>query len=71
MRHHFHRAVWLFPNILSYLAIVSVSVWVFNNREDMREIGVFGIYAGFLLLFSAITLFGTFRIWTWIRAGKI
>jgi hypothetical protein len=66
------RVAWIIPNIFMYLLFVVVfSGFVIINANGLREINRLSIWIFVLILLFFIALFGTYRIWVWIKQGKL
>ena len=65
------RIVWVIPNIFCYLMLIGLSVWVVANSEGLQEINRLSIYVIFIILLFFVSVFGSYRIWTWIKNGKM
>jgi hypothetical protein len=65
------RVAWIIPNIFMYLLFVVFSGFVIINANGIREINRLNIWIFFLILLLFIALFGTYRIWVWIKQGKL
>ncbi|MCR8630215.1 hypothetical protein [Paenibacillus radicis (ex Xue et al. 2023)] len=65
------RIAWIIPNVLMYIFFVGLTVFVFVNAEGLNKINRLGIWLIALLLLLFIALFCSYRIWTWIKQGKL
>lgn len=65
------RAIWILPNIFLYLLFIGVTAFVVVNADGLREINRMGIWVVYLILLLAVAIFGSFRIRSWIKEGKI
>jgi len=65
------RIVWIIPNVFMYLLFIGFGTFVLINADGLRDINRLGIWVFMLLLILFAALFGSFRIWTWIKQGKI
>jgi len=65
------RMAWIIPNILMYIFFLGLSVFVFANSEGLNDINRLGIWLVTLILLLLIALFGSYRIWSWIKQGKL
>lgn len=65
------RAIWILPNIFLYLLFIGVTTFVVVNADGLREINRMGIWVVYLMLLLAVAIFGSFRIRSWIKEGKI
>jgi hypothetical protein len=46
-------------------------MWVVANGEGLQDINRLSIYVIFLILLFLVSVFGSFRIWRWIKEGKM
>lgn len=65
------RVVWLIPNIFCYLMLIGFSTFVALNIDGLRSINQLEIWVFAMILLFLVSIYGSFRIWTWIKEGKI
>ncbi|WLD92879.1 hypothetical protein [Alkalihalobacillus sp. AL-G] len=65
------RIVWIIPNVFCYLLLFGLTMWVVANGEGLREINRLSIYVIFMILLFLVSVFGSYRIWRWIKEGKM
>ncbi|RWZ54633.1 hypothetical protein EQV77_13355 [Halobacillus fulvus] len=65
------RVAWIVPNVFCYLMSVGLSTFVLVNAEGLQEIGVLGRWVFAMLVLFFVSLFGSYRIRTWIKEGRI
>ena len=65
------RIAWIIPNVFCYLMFIGFSSFVLMNANGLAEINSLSIWVLRLLLLLFVTLIGSFRIWTWIKEGKM
>ncbi|WP_225216108.1 hypothetical protein [Psychrobacillus faecigallinarum] len=65
------RIAWIIPNVFCYLMLFGLSIWTVSNSEGLEEINRLSLYVIFMLLLFLVSVFGSYRIWTWIKEGKI
>lgn len=65
------RIAWIIPNVFCYLMLFGLFIWVVANGEGLQEINRLSIYVLFMILLFIVSVFGSYRIWTWIKEGKI
>ncbi|EOS54619.1 hypothetical protein C812_03394 [Paenibacillus barengoltzii G22] len=65
------RIVWIIPNVLLYLFFIGIGTFVLWNVEGLKEINQLGLWGFVLFLLLLINLWGSYRIWSWMRKGKI
>ncbi|MGR3763025.1 hypothetical protein [Rossellomorea sp. NS-SX7] len=65
------RLVWVIPNVFCYLMFAGVSAFTVIHAEGLQEIHRLGIWVLAMILLFAVSIFGSYRIWTWIKEGKM
>ena len=65
------RIVWIIPNVFCYVMLVVFSIFVALNAEGLQEISQLSIWVFAMILLFLVSIIGSFRIWTWIKEGKI
>ena len=65
------RIAWIILNVFMYLLFIGVGTFVLINADGLRDINRLGSWVFMLILVLFMALFGSFRIWSWIRGGKI
>ncbi|MGE7924818.1 hypothetical protein ACQKND_16765 [Viridibacillus arvi] len=65
------RIAWIIPNVFCYLMLFGLSIWTVANGEGLQEINRLSLYVIFILLLFLVSVFGSYRIWKWIKEGKI
>lgn len=65
------RIAYLIPNIGCYLMILYIGFFLFQNAKGLEEIGQLGMWLLMLILLTLVSLYGSYRIATWIKQGKI
>ncbi|MFD1030170.1 hypothetical protein [Metaplanococcus flavidus] len=65
------RIAWIIPNIFFYLMFIGFSTFVVLNAEGLQEINLFGIWVFAMMILLLVAILGSFRIWSWIREGKM
>ncbi|MFZ0577217.1 MAG: hypothetical protein WBB56_10655 [Psychrobacillus psychrotolerans] len=65
------RIAWIIPNVFCYLMLLGLSIWTVANSEGFEEINRLSLYVIFMLLLFLVSVYGSYRIWTWIKEGKI
>jgi hypothetical protein len=63
--------IWFIPNVLLYLIAIGILCFIFINVLALQEISSLGIWIFGLLLLLVVNIFGSYRIVSWIRQGKI
>jgi len=51
--------------------LFGLSMWVMANGEGLEEINRLSIYFIFIILLFLVSVFGSYRIRTWIKEGKM
>jgi hypothetical protein len=65
------RVVWNIPNVFCYLIIVGLSIFIVLNVEGLREVNRLGIWVISIIILFLISIYGSYRIWSWIKEGKM
>jgi drug/metabolite transporter superfamily protein YnfA len=65
------RIVWVIPNVFCYLMFIVFSTFVVTNREGLEEINRLSIWVIVMLVLLAVSICGSYRIWAWIKKGKM
>jgi hypothetical protein len=65
------RIAWIIPNVLMYIFFLGLSVFVIENAEGLNDINRLGIWLVTLILLLLVAIFGSYRIWSWIKKGKL
>jgi len=65
------RIAWIIANIFCYGLVIYFGYYVIDNASGLQEIGEFAKWVFMLFCLLLASLYGSFRIFTWIRAGKI
>lgn len=65
------RIAWLIPNILLYVTALGFGYFVLANAADLQEINRFGIWITMILLLAMIAIWGSMRLYRWIKQGKM
>ncbi|RIW37422.1 hypothetical protein D3H55_04345 [Bacillus salacetis] len=65
------RAAWIVLNLLCYVMLAGVTLFVWLNAEGLAEINRLSIWVIMLLCLLFVSVFGSVQIGTWIKAGKL
>ena len=65
------RIAWIIPNVFCYLMFIGFSTFVIRNVEGLKEINRLTIWVIEMLALLLVSIFGSFRIWKWIKEGKL
>ncbi|WP_245308273.1 hypothetical protein [Halalkalibacter urbisdiaboli] len=65
------RIIWLIPTIFMWLMFIGFSIWVFVNAEGLIQIEMLSSWVLKLLFLFIISLLGSYRMWSWIKEGKL
>ncbi|MEH7386420.1 hypothetical protein V7147_13585 [Bacillus sp. JJ1521] len=63
------RIVWVIPNVFCYLMLIGFSIVIFINSEFLGNL--LGLWVFIMLVIFLVSLIGSYRIWTWIKEGKL
>ncbi len=50
---------------------IGFSTFVTLNAEGLREISRMDIWVFAMIILFLVSIFGSYRIWTWIKEGRI
>lgn len=65
------RVIWIIPNVFCYLMVIGLIVFITANAEGLYSENRLGIWVFFSMLLLAVSIFGSYRIWKWMRDGKL
>lgn len=65
------RILWIIPNVFYYLMFIGSAVFVFVNLDGLKEINRLGMWLFLLFVLLIMALIGSYRIWNWIKQGKM
>ncbi|MGQ7889838.1 hypothetical protein [Paenibacillus sp. WC2504] len=65
------RIALIIPNVLMYTVFLGLAVFVFTSVEELIDINRLGIWLFNLIILLLAALFGSYRIWSMIRQGKL
>ena len=65
------RLVWIIPNVFCYLMVIGLSIFVLSQAKELEEINRLSLFVFTLFALLFISLFGSYRIRMWIKAGKL
>lgn len=65
------RVAYLIPNIACYLMVVYIGVFLLRNAKELDEIKSLGLWLFMLIMLLMVSLFCSYRIYTWIKQGKM
>lgn len=65
------RLFWIIPNLFCYVMLIGCLIFVVTNVQGLVTIQELGFLVLMLMILLSVSLFGTYRIWTWIKEGKI
>lgn len=51
--------------------LIVISAFVFKNSYELEEINSLSIWVILMLVLLIVSIFGSYRIWTWIKEGEI
>ena len=63
--------IWIVPNVFCYLMLLGTSMWVGMNSTALQEINSLSTYVIFMLLLFFVSVLGSYRIFIWIKEGKM
>ena len=65
------RVAYIIPNVFCYLIFIGFSTFVLKNGKDLEDINRLSIWVFMLSILLIVSAFGSIRIWTWMKSGKI
>ncbi|KAB2335591.1 hypothetical protein [Bacillus mesophilum] len=65
------RIIYIIPNVFCYLMVIGFSIFVFSNAKGIEELSRLSIWVIILLLLFFVSIYGSYRIWSWIKEGKM
>ncbi|KOO46017.1 hypothetical protein [Priestia koreensis] len=65
------RVIWIIPNVFCYLMVIGLIVFITANAEGLYSENRLEIWVFFSMLLLAVSIFGSYRIWKWMRDGKL
>lgn len=65
------RLLVIFPNVLSYLLLLGVIIYIVTNYSGLQESNALSFWLIVLLVLTPMSLFTTFSITRKIRAGQL
>ncbi|MCZ8542312.1 hypothetical protein [Psychrobacillus psychrodurans] len=65
------RVAWIIPNLFCYLMFIGFSTFIVLNAEGLQEISRLNTWVFAMIILFLISIFGSYRIWGWIKEGRI
>lgn len=65
------RVSWIIPNVFCYLMFIGSTIFIIQNSQGLQETNRLNIWVFAVILLFIISMFGSVRIWSWIKAGKM
>ncbi|MCM3768771.1 hypothetical protein [Neobacillus niacini] len=65
------RVAWIVPNALCYLIFIGFSIFIALNTSSLQEKNLLSIWIFAMVVLLLISIFGSYRIWSWIKEGKM
>lgn len=65
------RIIIIIPNVVCYLMFAVFSAFVLKNAKGIYEIDRLWIWIILLGALLIVSVFSSYRIWKWIKEGKI
>ena len=65
------RLIWIIPNIFCYIMFIGFSAFVCINVTGLKEIDRLSIWIIAMLALFVVSILGSFRIYVWIKEGKM
>lgn len=67
----FLRVINIVPIVMTWLMFIGILIFIILNAEGLQELNMFTIWVIGLIGVFIVALFGTYKIWQWIREGKL
>ncbi|MDF1506646.1 hypothetical protein PZE06_00475 [Robertmurraya sp. DFI.2.37] len=71
MKNNKLRLVWITLNIFCYFIFIRFSFFVITHSKELDEFNQLSIWVIILLSLLFISIYGSYRIWTWMKEGKM
>ena len=65
------RILWIVPNAFLHVVWIAVAIFVLINLRDIQAIGLLPFWATIMTLLFFVNILGTYRIFGWIKEGKL
>lgn len=65
------RVIWIVPNLFCYIMFLGTLLFVLTHAEELRELNRLFIWVLTSFSLLLVSLFGSYRIWSWIKEGKM
>ncbi|MEH7225373.1 hypothetical protein V7112_16315 [Bacillus sp. JJ1566] len=65
------RIAWIIPNVFCYLMLIGFSTYIYINSEVLDRGNLLGLWVFIMLVLFLVSLIGSYRIWTWMKEGKL
>ncbi|MGG0720107.1 hypothetical protein ABE096_21375 [Robertmurraya massiliosenegalensis] len=65
------RILWIIPTVFIWCMFIGFSIWVGTMVEELKEIEMLSFWVMQLLVVFLLALLGSYRIWSWIKQGKL
>ncbi|WP_163103054.1 hypothetical protein [Peribacillus alkalitolerans] len=65
------RVVWIIPNVICYIMFVGFSTLIALNVNGLQEIKRLDLWVFAMIILFFISIFGSYRILSWIKKGKM
>ncbi|MEB1808546.1 MAG: hypothetical protein LPK26_14860 [Bacillaceae bacterium] len=67
----FLRVINIVPIVMTWLMFIGILIFIILNAGDLQELNMLTIWVIGLIGVFIVALFGTYKIWQWIREGKL
>ncbi|WP_400164041.1 hypothetical protein ACAF76_013250 [Brevibacillus sp. TJ4] len=71
MKNNKLRVIWIVPNLFCYIMFLGTLLFVLTHAEELRELNRLFIWVLTSFSLLLVSLFGSYRIWSWIKEGKM
>ncbi|OLO39230.1 hypothetical protein BTR23_09265 [Alkalihalophilus pseudofirmus] len=67
----FLRIINIIPIVMTWLMFIGFLIFIIWNADALREVNMLSIWVVGLIGVFFVALFGSYKIWQWIRVGKL
>jgi hypothetical protein len=65
------RFAWILPNVLLYFVFFFLVYFISSNYSGLKELNNLSIYVILTILILGVAIYGSIKILSWIKEGKI
>lgn len=71
MKNKKHLIYWIIPIAFCYLFTLIGTIFVISNIDGLIESKLFNYWIIYLIFLACISFFGTYKIFSWVKSGKL